>query len=368
MRCAYNGKNALLYVSLGLFFLCGLYLRMQVLSPEESVEGLRAVTNGTSYVQLDEPDDLENNPKATQADKTLFILLVSSSGRSGSTMMSELLGTLDSTVVFFEPIWMTKKEPCYLNGQCVPELLSSLASCSYREDFGEWLRWKDLFLRYYHPEALRCFQKPKEGNGRCRRNLDLRGLCHRSKIRVAKVIRSRLSWIEGMLKDESLNMKVVYLVRDPRGSLASIQKLGWGSLPSKQCPLLDTDLKDFERMSKLYSEKLYRVQLERLCIQPQETVTELFRFLFDDPTLPEGVRRFMGQHMNAATSSSGVMNTVKNSSEEYQAWRWKISEEMLLDIEKEPTCQSAIRTLGHVIFGSYKNALNASVSLIKTGD
>ncbi|XP_064102520.1 carbohydrate sulfotransferase 3-like [Macrobrachium nipponense] len=366
MRCVHNGRTVFLNVSMAAFFLCGLYLRMNVLSPSEDVGGVQTDFRGVSFVASNGADDIRDGGRATQANKPLFILLVSSSGRSGSTMMSELLGTLENTVVFFEPIWLKKNEPCFRNGSCVPGFLSSLAVCNFKDEFAEWMRGKGIFLRYYHPEALRCFKDPKEGNGRCRRNLDLRGLCHKSHIRVVKVIRSRLSWIEGLLKDNSLNMKAIYLVRDPRGSIASMQKLGWNSSPAKQCSLLDTDLKDFNRMVKLYPEKLLRVQLEKMCIQPQETVTELFRFLFDDPTLSERAQGFVEQHMRAAKSNSGAMDTVKNSSEEFQAWRWEISEQKLSDIEKEPTCQSAIRALGHVIFGSYENARNGSVSLRKT--
>ncbi|XP_066957349.1 carbohydrate sulfotransferase 3-like [Macrobrachium rosenbergii] len=366
MRCVHNGRNVFLNVSMVAFFLCGLYLRMHVLSPSEGVGGVQTDLREVSFITSNGADDLRDDVRPTQANKPFFILLVSSSGRSGSTMMSELLGTLDNTVVFFEPIWMTKNEPCYRNGSCVPGFLSSLAACNFKEEFEEWMKGKGLFLRYYHPEALRCFKTPKEGNGRCRRNLDLRGLCLKSNIRVVKVIRSRLSWIESLLKDESLNMKAIYLVRDPRGSIASMQTLGWDSSPAKQCSLLDTDLRDFNRMVKSYPEKLFRVQLEKMCIQPQETVSELFRFLFGDPTLSERAQGFMEQHMRAAKSTSGAMDTVKNSSEEYQAWRWEISEQKLSDIEKEPSCQSAIRALGHVIFGSYVNARNGSVSLRKT--
>ncbi|KAK7056530.1 hypothetical protein SK128_011873 [Halocaridina rubra] len=322
-----------------------------------------------SSIRTDQLKDLMlegNESTKSHQDKPLFILLISSIGRSGSTVVSEILGTREKSVLFFEPLWDKKKDPCFIKtGECVPDFLKKLAHCEFEQEFEEWLRWKGLFLQFYHPQAARCFSLPSEGSGRCRRELKLRSLCEQSSVRMAKMIRSRLIWLESLLNDESFNVKIIHLTRDPRGSLLSYRKLGWDASSSKQCSRLYTDMKDFEKLAKFYPTKLFHLQLEALSTAPYKTLGHLFGFLYGNSTLPKRVKDFVERHMNSLRPSYGNMDTIKNSKIEFDAWRWKISVKILRVIEKEESCRSAIGQLNHVIFGSLENATNRSLPLEK---
>ncbi|KAG7158914.1 carbohydrate sulfotransferase 5-like [Homarus americanus] len=293
------------------------------------------------------------------------VLILSSLPRSGSTLVAELLATHHNSVLFFEPLSNPQMKPCLLNGTCVKEYISSIFKCTYERNFENWLKGKGLFLKYFHSSVSRCFGRPKEGGGACRRKLDLRSLCQNASIRIVKVIRSRLSWLEGLLNDTSLKIKIIHLVRDPRGSLTSIKNLGWNSKPSIRCSALQDDMCRYNNLLKKYPAKLTRLRLERLSMDPYGTVSDIYAFLYDGATLSKVTLQFLMEHMSATdTQPSGDnMDTQKNSLKEYQSWRWKITSELLKETEKEPACRATITQLGHVLFGSLHNARNSSIAL-----
>lgn len=295
-----------------------------------------------------------------------FIVLLSSLPRSGSTMVAELLSSsMSNAVLFFEPLSIHRKELGFQNGSCVADFIKELSDCSFERDFEVWLKDKSLFLQYFHPEVLRCFQKPREGGSACRRKLDLRGLCFGAEVKIAKVIRSRLSWLEDLLRSssETSEVKVVHITRDPRASLNSLSNLGWRRNSASRCLSLESDLNEFEGLVLRYPKRLHHLSLEELSVQPKIVSERLFSFLFGNATLPAMTRRFLESHLYAQTPTRGSMSTHKDSRKEYQAWRWRISAEELRDVEEDPACRRTIQRLGHVIFGSREAARNRSLPL-----
>lgn len=51
--------------------------------------------------------------------------------------------------------------------------------------------------------------------------------CNSVSIQLMKAVRFRLSLAESLLSDDALNLRVLFLVRDPRGSLLSRRNLTW---------------------------------------------------------------------------------------------------------------------------------------------
>lgn len=302
---------------------------------------------------------------ATQrSKKPLFILLMSSSGRSGSTLVTELLGTRGNSVVFFEPLFKTisqEKDPCHLNGTCIPQYLKSIAECGYSQEFEDWFKERTLFYSYFNIDVNNCFVYADDKK-KCKM-IDVRGKCRNSVLRVIKVIRSRVAWIEGLLKDDSLNMKLIYLTRDPRATLASYAHMGWKNKPLNQCTTMDKDMVDFDRLTKLYPNKAYQMEIEKLSADPVASIQEMFDFLFGSPEIHDETMVFINTHMYSNVSVSFGMNTAAYSYEEYQAWRWEITEQLLNETEKEPICKSVLKKLKHEVFGSLKRARDKNVSL-----
>lgn len=296
-------------------------------------------------------------------EEVVEVVVVSSLPRSGSTLLAQLITAADNTVLFFEPLARYQKVPCFKNGSCVTDFMSSLFRCTFDDKFDVWLKGKGLFIGYYHPSVQRCFQWPKEGSSTCRRRLDLRALCRGANVKVVKVIRSRLAWLAALL-DRS-NVKIIYLTRDPRASLASISRMGWDSFPSRRCAALAADLDAYTALRASHPNRITRLSLEEFSRSPVQTTQRIFDFLHGISTFGDSVQRFLREHTNASRvwSNDGNMDTHRNSVREAEAWRGSVTLRQLREVEGEPACQAAITRLGHALFNTLENARNSSFSL-----
>lgn len=129
------------------------------------------------------------------------VLLLSSVGRSGSSFLGLLLAALGDNMYFFEPIRGLPKNT--QNKQSVSEELVRYFRC-------------DVRLRPFPKRAYRMNVKK------------LTDLCRQQPLIIVKVIRVRLEWVRELMNRKDMdNVKVIHLVRDPRGSLTSIEKLEW---------------------------------------------------------------------------------------------------------------------------------------------
>lgn len=291
------------------------------------------------------------------------VAVVSSMPRSGSTLLAQILASPSNSVLFFEPLSYYHKVPCFQNGSCVANSIKALFDCVFDDQFDAWLKEKDLFVEYYHPSVARCFLWPRVGSSACRRQLDLRALCRGARVKVVKVIRSRLSWLETLL--DSSRVKIIHLTRDPRGALASISRMGWKSNPSRRCADLNADLDSYASLSARYPGRINQVSLEELSQNPVEVTRNLFHFLSKDSVIGEPTKKFLSEHTNAshAWPNEGNMDTHRNSAQELEAWRVSVTERQLLSVEQDPQCRAAITRLGHILFHTVENARNFSVYL-----
>ncbi|XP_068232387.1 carbohydrate sulfotransferase 1-like [Palaemon carinicauda] len=297
--------------------------------------------------------------------KPLIIILLSSSGRSGSTLLSNLLITRRNSVLFFEPLYKTmnqKIDPCHVNGTCVAQYLKSIAKCNYSDEFEDWFKMKKFFYSFFNQEISTCLENATDKN-KCI-GIDIRSRCRNSSVRIIKVIRCRVAWIEDLLKDDSLNIKVIYLTRDPRGTLASYRTRKWENSPSEQCTKMEEDMRNLERFAKLYPGKTYHIHLEMLSVNLQPTVEGLFDFLYGNREINDEAEAFIDKHMRSKKKFTTDMNIVANSSVEYQAWRWEITEDTLKATENDLVCQYVFKELGHTIFGSLTRARDKNVALL----
>ena len=290
--------------------------------------------------------------------------MVSSLPRSGSTLLAQIIATPKNSVLFFEPLSHYQKVPCFQDGSCVGDFIASLFQCAFDNKFDAWLKGKDLFVGYYHPSVDRCFQWPKEGSSTCRRRLNLKALCRGARVKVVKVIRSRLGWLTALLNSKS-NVKIIYLTRDPRGSLESISRMGWDSHPSRHCSALIADLNAYHTLHASHPKRIIHLSLEEFSLKPFETTQRIFNFLHGSSVLDDTIQRFLSEHTNASRvwSNDGNMDTHRSSAQELESWRKSITSRQLRAVEQEQACQAAITRLGHTLFTTLKNARNFSISL-----
>ncbi|CAL4125845.1 unnamed protein product, partial [Meganyctiphanes norvegica] len=105
------------------------------------------------------------------------------------------------------------------------------------------------------------------------------------------------------------------------------------------------------------------IQLENLSLAPKEVAESIFKFIFGNQSLSTKTQKFLHSHMNAESHGEHNLETYKHSHEEFEAWRWKISEKTLNEVESNPSCSEAIGRMGHRIFNSLDNVRNRSIPL-----
>ena len=145
------------------------------------------------------------------------VLLLSSVGRSGSSFLGLLLAALGDNMYFFEPIRGMPKNS--QNNQSISEELVRYFRCDIRENLLRVGGRVDTSIIHPFTKYKKAFQVKLQ---------NLIDLCRQQPLIIVKVIRLRLEWVrELMNRKEMENVKVIHLVRDPRGSLTSIEKLEW---------------------------------------------------------------------------------------------------------------------------------------------
>lgn len=312
--------------------------------------------------QQDRDSGLAPGDPGITPENPLFVLILSSLPRSGSTMLSEALSSLPGSVLFFEPLWIQEKTSCIHDEDCVADFLMDAFRCTYGESFEAWLRSKHLFFNFFHPDVRKCVRKGKGKNKECFSQIDVRALCRGAPVRLTKVIRSKLVFLEKYVRDAD-NFKVIYLTRDPRGSLNSIAKFKtWNQDPHERCEGLEDDLAAYEIFSEIYPSKVLHVKYEDFCLHPENKTSEIMSFLTGNHTIPQELRDYLAEHMSKRRGNRN-MSTFKDSRKEFQAWRSKIPEDLLKKVESEPACASSVLKMGHRLFKSVRVARNFNISL-----
>lgn len=124
--------------------------------------------------------------------------------------------------------------------------------------------------------------------------------CNLFPIRLIKTVRLRVRFIEELLQQPDLNLKVIVLVRDPRGVMRSRSHMNWCDQPtcansSRVCEDLDSDIENSWNLGKKYGNRIILIRYEDLSIQPYKTVDRLINFL-DLPPQPDFIDTYLETH------------------------------------------------------------------------
>ena len=123
-------------------------------------------------------------------------------------------------------------------------MIKSIFSCQIQKEKYFTNRYNSIFINHH----------PCHKNNTCPDKYVFNNFCDSKSLRVIKTIRVRLIWLLKLLKDESVNFKIVHLVRDPRPVYKSYQKLGW-VLSYEDCNAALQDLIVGELIQREYPER-----------------------------------------------------------------------------------------------------------------
>ncbi|XP_043796724.1 carbohydrate sulfotransferase 4-like isoform X2 [Apis laboriosa] len=164
-----------------------------------------------------------------------------------------------------------------------------------------------------------------------------------------KIVRLRLRAAEKLLQQEDLGIRLVLLVRDPRGILQSRKHREWCptnpdcSDPALVCADMVSDFSTAVQLIEKYPHTFRVVRYEDLSVDPYRYVKELYNFYGLDFHI--NVKKFLDTHTK--NDVGGVSSTFRNSKVAPFHWRTDLDFEEVDEIQR--VCAAAMQLWGYVM-------------------
>ncbi|XP_027228274.2 carbohydrate sulfotransferase 1 isoform X3 [Penaeus vannamei] len=284
----------------------------------------------------------------------LRILLVTT-WRSGSTFLGQVLAHHPAVFQHYEPLSPQGIKQIRSGREAIQaqQLLHRLLDCRY-EGMADYLNYTRA-----HPEDMlghnkivwdSCRHGPN--TNACYNATFLTQACQMFPIQLVKTVRLRLNLTQLFLNDERMNLKVVFLVRDPRATMSSrYSSVSWCtdkpdcSSPEVLCSDLEGDLKVATALRQLYPDSFTMLKYEDLASDPQEEIHKLMDFLGLEfsPEIAQYVKETTEKDDNSPWS------TKRKSSDRISLWKKQLPLQEIHTIQN--ACESVIKTLGYEMAG-----------------
>ncbi|XP_023951136.2 carbohydrate sulfotransferase 4-like [Bicyclus anynana] len=283
-----------------------------------------------------------------------FRSLITSTWRSGTTFLGEVLNALPGNFYHFEPLInfgiVQIKNTSEVDKAL--ETITKMFHCNFdaMEDYFEYGRNHS----YQFSPNRRLWDHCKYKKELCIDADFTSRFCKLFPFQTMKVVRVRLHHIRQLLEDTELNLKVIFLIRDPRGVMQSRQHCGF-CLRTPDClkpELLCADMiSDYVAATSLKQEYPHRfmiVRFEEMALNPNSTTQAVLKFLGLDRT--PSIDEFLQSHTNF--SKGGISSTFRVSRDVPFKWKNVLDFNYVNEIQMK--CKEAMSLWG------YRNAHNAT--------
>ncbi|XP_011685124.1 PREDICTED: carbohydrate sulfotransferase 4-like isoform X1 [Wasmannia auropunctata] len=275
--------------------------------------------------------------------------IILTSWRSGSTFLGDVMNAHPANFYHYEPL--LDYGIVQIRGSPLAEesltRLTSLLNCEYKEldrylDYGKTHPW--LFNHNTHLWR-QCLAHKRI----CWDPRFVSKFCRLFPFQSMKLVRLRLRAAETLLAEEDLGVRLVLLVRDPRGILQSRKHREWCpakpdcSDPTLVCADMVSDFNAAVELSQKYPRSFRVVRYEDLSVDPYKHVRELYNFYGLD--FHVNVKRFLDTHTK--NDVGGVSSTFRNSKVAPFHWRADLDFEEVREIQR--ACATAMRLWGYVM-------------------
>ncbi|XP_058666757.1 carbohydrate sulfotransferase 3 [Ammospiza nelsoni] len=336
-------------------------------------------------------------------------VLLMATTRTGSSFVGEFFNQQGSIFYLFEPLWHVEKTVNFLPGGA-----SAVGSALVYRDVLKQLLLCDLYILENFispvpeghltpflfrrgsshslceepvctPSTKKVFEKYYCKNRRCGPlNITLAAEACRRKQHVAlKTVRIRqLEFLQPLVEDPRLDLRIIQLVRDPRAVLASrmVAFSGkyetWKKWASEgEAPLREEEVQRLRgncesirvsaelglRRPRWLRGRYMLVRYEDVARAPLQKAREMFRFA--GLPLTRQVEEWIGRNTQAPPDGNGVYSTCKNSSEQFDKWRFGMPFKLAQVVQD--ACGPAMRLFGYKLASSPAALANRSFSLLE---
>ena len=180
----------------------------------------------------------------------------------------------------------------------------------------------------------------------------MQNICDLSGLKVSKVIRMQMSYVEEIL-GRLPEVKVIHLVRDPRGILMSqdgLSKSGmsdtkWEVQANNLCQRIRLDLDVSSLIQTLHPSSLLSIRYEDLASDPLSMANTIYHHI--GQSVPDRVRHWIYTNTHGKNDNGKMGTRRKNSTAQAYHWMDNITERQLKHVMKIPDCVDVIKRLGY---------------------
>ncbi|XP_020706956.2 carbohydrate sulfotransferase 5-like isoform X2 [Athalia rosae] len=268
--------------------------------------------------------------------------------RSGSTFLGDVLTAHPANFYHYEPlldfdIVQIRGPP--LAAEALKNV-RALLNCEYADldhyiEFGKTHSW---LFNHNAPLWKQC----QAHRGLCSNHRFLSGMCKLFPFQSMKLVRLRLRVAQELLSDQKLAVRLVLLVRDPRGTLQSRKHRDFCptspdcSDPALLCADMVSDYAVAVELQKKYPTTFRVIRYEDLAVEPYKHVEELSKFYGLD--FHPNVKKFLDTHTKS--DAGGVSSTFRNSKAAPFHWRTDLEFDEVEEIQR--FCINAMEHWGYV--------------------
>ncbi|XP_033627161.1 carbohydrate sulfotransferase 3-like [Asterias rubens] len=196
------------------------------------------------------------------------------------------------------------------------------------------------------------------------------------KVAIKSIRISDIGSLLPLIKDKTVNLKVIHLVRDPRGMIASrVLALNEGKKTADTLDKFTDDTKaslinycrnnlhntDVGTNMPKFQENYLLLRYEDVSLDPHEAARRIYNFT-GLGAVPGSVSRWIQEHTSAHVA--GTYSTSRVSSQVYQSWRGRLSFPTVKTIEEVGTCSQMMQRFGYLTAKDQDNLTNLNISLL----
>ncbi|XP_006889029.1 PREDICTED: carbohydrate sulfotransferase 3-like [Elephantulus edwardii] len=347
-------------------------------------------------------------PRPAASPPRRHVLLMATT-RTGSSFVGEFFNQQGNIFYLFEPLWHVERSVAF-----EPHGASAAGSALVYRSVLQQLFLCDLYalepfispLPEHHltpfmfrrgssrslcedpvctPFVKKVFEKYHCKDRRCGPlNVTLAAeACHRKEHMALKAVRIRqLEFLQPLAEDPRLDLRVIQLVRDPRAVLASRMVAfagkyetwkrwlseGQDQLQEEEVQRLRNNCESIRLSAELglrqpawLRGRYMLVRYEDVARWPLQKAREMYRFA-GIPLTPQ-VEDWIQKNTQAARDGSGIYSTQKNSSEQFEKWRFSIPFKLAQVVQA--ACGRAMHLFGYRLAQDAASLTNRSLSLLE---
>nr|XP_045592684.1 carbohydrate sulfotransferase 1-like [Procambarus clarkii]XP_045592685.1 carbohydrate sulfotransferase 1-like [Procambarus clarkii] len=263
----------------------------------------------------------------TRDGKPIVKVLLLTNPRSGSSYTGELLTSRGDAIYMFEPLYVWRK---FLGAGADPRYEADSAKV-----LGDLLDCRPEVLRRWR--MLSVFRKRPRG---------ARHFCRDAQLRVVKTIRAKAHFVKPWIINRP-DIKVVHLVRDPRGVMNSLKNGGnlWTDNNRNASLLCDAINKNIQ-LEDLGPTRYLRVRYEDLVDHPEEETRRIYSFM--GVNVDAKVMAYLKRH-TGREDPQGVdqryLNTYRDVSFRHDHWKAKLNPDVRQHVED--VCSDVMQKLNY---------------------